>query len=220
MHEQYELMFKISHLPLPQSLLSYVAFRVVVLETLERMLFHKHYTHDISDAYGYLSEVPFLREVPAQVQLDLLAITWQKHLSRNWHSATLIDQSVIYAVCESAAGLLEADPDIFARHMRGGPLDFAVPVDAYLVCELRQLYPVLSNECDFLLLGQFLDLDPEQSAQSKIEMGINPSKLTPMFDVLGRWHVSTQFQVRLEGLLTEVEIQRVATVIGSICTRA
>ncbi|MEK6261598.1 MAG: hypothetical protein AABP62_23615 [Planctomycetota bacterium] len=210
-------MLKICHAPLPQSLLSYVAFRVAFRETFERLSLHKLQAGDASDAYGYLGEVPFLREVPAQVQLDLLAATWHKHLSRDSHPADLVDESVIYAVCESAARLVEQDPEVFASHMRGGPLDLAVPVDAYLCRELRLLYLELPNDGDFLLISQFLDLEPDESNQQKLEMGVDPKKLGPMFDVLGRWHVSPQFLAHLKGLLTESELGRVATILQTPC---
>ena len=210
-------MLKICHAPLPQSLLSYVAFRVAFRETFERLSLHKLQAGDASDAYGYLGEVPFLREVPAQVQLDLLAATWHKHLSRDSHPADLVDESVIYAVCESAARLVEQDPEVFASHMRGGPLDLAVPVDVYLARELRLLYLELPNDGDFLLISQFLDLGPDESAQQKLEMGVNPKRLGPMFDVLGRWHVSPQFLSRLKGLLTEAELGRVASILQASC---
>lgn len=210
-------MLKICHSPLPQSLLSYVAFRVAFRETFERLSLHKRHSGDAANAYGYLCEVPFLREVPAQVQLDLLAATWHKHLSRETHSADLVDESVIYAVCEAAARLVEHDPDVFARHMRGGPLDLAVPVDAYLARELRLLYLELPNDGDFLLISQFLDLEPEESIQQKLEMGVDPKKLGPMFDILGRWHVSPQFLPRLKGLLTESELGQVAAILQTPC---
>ena len=213
---QHGFMLKICHAPLPQSLLSYVAFRVAFRETFERLSLHK-LRGDASDAYGYLGEVPFLREVPAQVQLDLLAATWHKHLSRDSHPADLVDESVIYAVCEAAARLVETDPEVFASHLRGGPLDLAVPIDAYLSRELRLLYLELPNDGDFLLISQFLDLEPDESAQQKLEMGVDPKRLGAMFDVLGRWHISPQFLSRLKGLLTEAELGRVASILQVPC---
>ncbi len=211
-------MLKICQTPLPQSLLSYVAFRVAFRETFERLAYHKRHSDEPAEAYGFLGEVPFLREVPVQIQLDLLAATWSRHLSRESHSADLVDESVIYATCESAARLVETDPDVFSRHMRGGPLDLAVPVDAHLARELRLLYLELPNDGDFLLISQFLDLEPEESIQQKLEMGVDPKKLTPMFDVLGRWHVAPQFLERLKGLLTNAEIGQVAATLQTPCT--
>ena len=206
-------MLKICETPLPQSLLSYVAFRVAFRETFERLSLHKRSANDIGDAYGYLGEIPFLREVPPQVQLDLLANTWQRHISRETHAADLIDESVIYAACEAAARLVEADADAFVNLMRSGPVDMAVPVDSYLARELRLLYLELPNDGDFLLVSQFLDMGPEESVQQKIEMGVDPRRLETLFDILGRWHVSPQFPANLKGLLTEAEVASVTTIM-------
>ena len=206
-------MLKICETPLPQSLLSYVAFRVAFRETFERLSLHKRSANDFGEVYGYLGEIPFLREVPPQVQLDLLAATWQRHVSREAHAADLLDESVIYAVCEAAAQLVEKDPDAFVSQMRGGPVDLAVPVDAYLARELRLLYLELPNDGDFLLVSQFLDLDPTESVQQKIEMGVDPKRLEILFDILGRWHVSAQFPAHLKGLLTEAEVASVKSIM-------
>lgn len=214
---QHENMLKICQTPLPQSLLSYVAFRVAFRETFERLSLHKRSANDIGEAYGYLGEIPFLREVPPQVQLDLLAATWQRHVSREAHAADLVDESVIYAACEAAARLVEHDADAFVNQMRGGPVDLAVPVDSYLARELRLLYLELPNDGDFLLVSQFLDLEPTESLQQKIEMGVDPKRLEQLFDVLGRWHVSPQFPSRLKGLLTEAEVASVTTIMHAHC---
>jgi hypothetical protein len=210
-------MLNICETPLPQSLLSYVAFRVAFRETFERLSLHKRSAHDGGDAYGYLGEIPFLREVPPQVQLDLLASTWHRHVSRETYRADLLDESVIYAVCEAAAQLVERDPEVFVNQMRGGPVNLAVPVDSYLARELRLLYLELPNDGDFLLVSQFLDLEPMESIQQKIEMGVDPRRLEVLFDVLGRWHVTPRFSSRLKGLLTEAEVASVATIMQLPC---
>lgn len=214
---QYEKMLKISDTTVPQSLLSYVAFRVAFRETFERLSLHRRNVNELGDAYGYLGEIPFLREVPAQVQLDLLATTWHRHVARETHTADLVDESVIYAVCESAAHLVERDPDVFVNYMRGGPLDLAVPVDMYLSRELRLLYLELPNDGDFLLVSQFLDLEPGESVEQKLEMGVDPERLEQLFDLLGRWHISPEFSSRLKGLLTDAEQTAVMRVLKSRC---
>jgi hypothetical protein len=215
--DQHEVMLKICKTSLPQSLLTYVAFRVAFRETFDRFSLHKRAFGEPTEAYGYLGEVPFLREVPAQVQLDLLAQTWHKHVGRESHAADLVDESVIYAACESAARLVERDPAAFCEYMRGGPVDLAVPIDPYLARELRLLYLQLPNDGDFLLVSQFLDLEPTECFQQKIEMGVDPKRLEQLFDVLGRWHVSKNFASRLTSLLTEAEISRVMTILQSPC---
>lgn len=210
-------MLKIAQSPLPQTLLSYVAFRVAFRETFESLSLHKRCMSQNSVPYGYLCEVPFLREVAPAVQLDLLASTWHKHLSREVHHADLVEESVIYAACEMTSRMVEKDAESVIRLLRGGPLDLTVPLDSYLARELRLLYLELPNDGDFLLVSQFLDLTPEASIDQKLQMGIDPARLTSMFDVLGRWYASPQMSGWLRGLLTEAETARVAAILRVPC---
>lgn len=210
-------MLKISQKSLPQTLLSYVAFRVAFRETFESLSLHKRCLSEQFVPYGYLCEVPFLQEVAPAVQLDLLASTWHKHLSRDIYQADLVEESVIYAACELTARLVEKLPDTVVRLLGGGPLDLTFPLDSSLARELRLLYLELPNEGDFLLVNQFLDLAPDDSIDQKLQMGIDPSRISPMFEALGRWHASAQMTSRLKGLLTEAEIARVATILRVPC---
>jgi len=210
-------MLKISHSPLPQTLLSYVAFRVAFRETFESLSLHYRCLSQPLNPYGYLCEVPFLKEVAPAVQLDLLAQTWQKHLSRDIHHADLVEESVIYAACEMTARMVETEPESVVRLLRGGPLDLTVPLDAYLARELRLLYLELPNDGDFLLVSQFLDLNPEESIDQKLQMGVDPTRLNSMFDVLGRWRASPELAGRLKGLLSESETARVASILRVPC---
>ena len=210
-------MLKICQSPFPQSTLSYVAFRVAFLQTFEIFSQQKHLLGECSDSRGYLCEVPFLQEVAPAVQLELLATTWQKHQSRDIHRSDLIDESVIYAACEMTARAIENDPDSVLRLLVGGPVNVAVPLDSYLAREIRLLYLELPNDCDFLLVSQFLDLDPEDAIDQKLQMGINPNRMLPMFEALGRWHISPQMIGCLRGLLCEAESARVATILRVPC---
>lgn len=210
-------MLKISQSPLPQTLLSYVAFRVAFRETFESLSLHHRCLSQPLNPYGYLCEVPFLKEVAPAVQLDLLAQTWQKHLSRDVHHADLVEESVIYAACEMTARMVETEPESVVRLLRGGPLDLTVPLDAYLARELRLLYLELPNDGDFLLVSQFLDLGPEESIDQKLQMGVDPNRLDPMFDVLSRWKASPELAGRLRGLLSESETARVASILRVPC---
>ncbi len=210
-------MLKICNSPLPQSLLSYVAFRVAFRETFDSLSLHRRCLSEQFVPYGYLCEVPFLQEVAPAVQLDLLASTWHKHLSREVHQADLLDESVVYAACEMTARLVEREPESVSRLLCSGPLDLTIPLDSYLARELRLLYLELPNDGDFLLISQFLDLEPEEAIDQKLQMGIDPNRMAPMFDVLGRWHVSSQMTNCLRGLLTESEVARVATILRVPC---
>lgn len=212
-----EDMLKICHTPLPQTLLSYVAFRVAFRETFESYSLHKRCMSEQTIPYGYLCEVPFLQEVSPAVQLDLLASTWHKHLSTEEFDATLVEESVIYAACEMTSRMIEKDPESIIRYLSGGPLDLTFPIDSNLAKELRLLYLELPNDGDFLLVGQFLDFEPEEATDQKIQMGVDPNRLESLFEVLGRWNASPDLIPNLKGLLTDAECVRVASTIRVPC---
>lgn len=199
---------------LPQSCLSYVAFRVAFRETLERIsLAHQMGEHG-AGGFGYLTEVPFLRGVAPHVQVDLLAETWAKHVSAEPFDASLVDEAVVYAACETTARIAEQEPPEFDRLLRGGPLDVDLETDAFLASELRNLHLNLPSEGDFLLISQFEDLPPDVAEERKLEFGLTPRKLQPMFEVLGLWTMSADFLSYVEGLLTEPEIIRAVHELG------
>jgi hypothetical protein len=209
-------MLKIGPDLLPQSLLSYVAFRVSLRDTwsqLERVLSGE----GDAGCEGFLAEVAFLREAPLHVQLDVLATTWHKHLSGKPFAGDLLDESVIYAVCEFTARWAEREPQRITRALRHGPFDVAVPVDHGLASDLRGLYLNLSNAGDFLLMGQFLDLPPDEASSWKRQIGIDEARLDVLFDTLGRWHVSPEFLDKLSGLVTAVESAHLARLVRVTC---
>ena len=207
-------MLQISTDILPQTGLSYVAFRVAFQETVERIALAHQMGERDAGGYGFLTEVPFLRCVAPHVQLDLLAETWDKHVSDEPIDASLVDESVVYAACETAANIAEHDPRNFTRHLRGGPLDVDLEPDGLLASELRALHLNLPSDGDFLLVSQFEDLPPMISDDRKREFGLDPEKLEPMFEVLGLWTMSADFLSRLDGLLSEREIIRAVRELG------
>jgi hypothetical protein len=68
-----EVMLAIQTDTLPQTGLSYFAFRVAFQETLERICLAQQIGNYTADCFGFLTEVPFLRAVPPHVHLELLA---------------------------------------------------------------------------------------------------------------------------------------------------
>lgn len=211
------IMIRVAHDVLPQNLLSYVAFRVAFRDTFDRFALLQRFDRQYDECYGYLCEVPFLREVPPHVQLDLLASLWKRHLHRETYIADLVDEAVIYALCEATATIVEKHPPLITECLRGGPLDVVLPVDHFLASEIRGLYLNLSNQGDFLLISQFLDLDPARGNPLKEEMGLCPEDEQALFDVLAQWHISPRFAHHLQGLLTEAEIARVANLLRVPC---
>ncbi len=209
-----EFMLTISTDTLPQSSLSYIAFRVSFLETLERMTLAQQMGAHEAECLGFLTEVPFLKATAPHVQLDALAETWCKHMSDDPFDATLVDEAVVYAVCETASRIVENDPETINRLLEGGPLGVDVTLDHMLASELRSLHLNLSNEGDFLMVSQFEDRPPEDAERLKKKFGIDDEKLEPLFDLLGLWLMSVEFLPNLAGLLTGREIVNAVKVLA------
>lgn len=208
-------MLRIAHDLLPQSLLSYVAFRVAARQTIETLSSSgPEGAGEEGELSACLGQVPFLREVALPVQLDLLAETWDRHLSPRVFEATLLDESVVYAACELAASLVTRDPERITWALRGGPIDVSIVVDEFLESELRRLYLRLSNDGDFLLISQLLDFAPEESADWKVRLGLDAGRLETLFEVLGRWHASPELVGNLRGLVSIEEAQQLARLLG------
>lgn len=197
---------------LPQTGLSYVAFRIACCETLERITLARQ-VGGIVDGFGFLTEVPFLQAVAPPVQLDLLAETWAKHLSEIAEEATLLDESVIYAVCETASQLVNHQPKTVKSFLEKGPLEIDLRIDYQLAANLQNLHLNLSNAGDFLMISQFEDLPPDEARSLKEQFGLDENRLEPMFEVLGRWHPRPEFLENLQGLLLPKEIQRMGRVL-------
>jgi hypothetical protein len=200
---------------LPRSELTYLAFRVSFQETLERIVLSRQ-VNDASGVFGFLTEVPFLRGVAPHVQLDILAECWHRHRSRRKFQATLIDESIIYAVCETAARIAEDEPTVITHGLITGPKTTRLKVDAFLSGELRNLHLSLANEGDFLLISQFEDMNPDDARELKMQFGLEEHRLDSMFEVLGRWTVEPGMGANLNGLLTEREIVRAGFVINEV----
>ncbi|HBN78011.1 MAG TPA: hypothetical protein DD473_19820 [Planctomycetaceae bacterium] len=193
---------------LPQTFLSYIAFRTAMLDTMERVSWTLQFDSLEETGFGFLTEVPFLRAVPPHVQMDLLATTWWKHISPDVYEADLVDEAIVYAACETAARSCEDESAVVSRLLARGPVDVKVNVDASLANELRSLHLKLSNDGDFLLIGQFSDLPPEEADRLKKKFNFDTARAEAMFDVLSRWNISPNFETRCDALLTAKEAKR------------
>ena len=208
-------MLNIAQHLLSNNTLSYLAFRVACLDTLERIVLARQFGPEAAEGFGYLTEVPFLRAVPPQVQLDLLSETWQKHTHREQFDGDLVDEAVLFAVCETAARVAEQEPQQFKAWGASGPRRVSLASKGAMPKQLRQVHLALPNEGDFLLISQFEDLPPFEALSLKAEFGLEPRKCEPMFEALGRWHVAAGFAGRLSGLLTDREVAQAMMVVQS-----
>jgi hypothetical protein len=124
--------------------------------------------------------------------------------------ASLVDESVVYATCETAAHIIDDEPEAARRFLKGGPFELGVQVDRSLASELRALHLNLSNEGDFLMISQFEDMAPDAARALKKKFDLDERRLEAMFDVLGRWKLSARLLPNLKGLMSEAETARVA----------
>ena len=169
-------MLHIADTKLPHTVLCYVAFRAAFHETLEQIAVHDAHGGDPHARFGFLTEVPFLRCVPAHIQLDLLAETWSRHAAHDPHEADLVDEAVLYAACETGGRLCAEEPATVARYLSGGPIDVTLSVDGLLADELRGLHLNLAGEGDFLTVSQFRGPPPGGGprAEAKARRGPGP----------------------------------------------
>lgn len=204
-------MLHLNECTLPKTKLSYLVFRISFCETLDRFTLSRQFPSTTQEGFGYLTEVPFLKNVAPAVQLDLLARTWHRHRCPMRHEATLLDESVIFAACERAAWCLENESfAVIQQYLQGGPVTTERRIDPMWSREIRELHQEIGGEADFLLLGQFEDLPPWMAEEMREECGVTGRDLEPLFEALGRWHPSSEMNRHLAGLLTEREIELVS----------
>ena len=206
-------MLKICKDVLPNSDLAYLAFRVAFFDTLERITLADQVGMPSDASFGFLTEVPFLRSVPPHVQLDVLINTWSRHQSAGTQAGDLVDESVIYAACETAARIVRTEQTTAKRFLRNGPRPCSLSITPKTSGELEALHFNLSNQGDFLLISQFLDIPPDEARPLKAKFGISERACECLFDLLGRWHVSTSFRSGAAGLLSPAELDRAASVL-------
>ena len=207
-------MLRIETETLPDVDLAYVALRLSFFETLERISLAGQLGVAGEGSYGYLAEVPFLRNVAPQVQLDLLLECWQKLRSHESHAASLVDEAVLYAACETGARIAESDEEFLKRFLSSGPRLLPSGWNGSLADELRFLHLNLPNDGNFLLISQFQDVDPDEAMRLKKSFGLETSSCDDLLDVLGRWHVSPRFREHAGGLLDADELDVAQSILG------
>ncbi len=207
------IMLTICSDPLPRTDLTYAAFRASFHETLERLVLARQFDSDPWQNFGFLTRVPFLKSVPPQVQLDLLSETWHRHVCSETHVASLVDEAVIFAACETGARMARVNSDEFTEVLEQGPQRLIRGVHDGLAEAMKQLHMALDCEGDFLVISQFEDLPPDEARRLKNELCLEQERLDELFEVLGRWKVTPGFAQRLEGLLSSQEVRLAVQVV-------
>ena len=106
---------------LPRGTLTYLAFRLSVLDALDEIQSYIDLEEDLDNVDGVLTYVPILRQVPAPVQIDLLAEVWSRQRPPKPIEANLLDAAIVYAICCNASRIIQDEPEIAALYLDGGP---------------------------------------------------------------------------------------------------
>ncbi|MFK7818398.1 MAG: hypothetical protein AB8G99_06755 [Planctomycetaceae bacterium] len=199
---------------LNKSFLTYVAFRVAALHTFELLSGKRPAFED--DDYGYLSELPLIREVAPQVQLELLADTWKKGCDSKLYPPTIIDECVLHCAFERSVELVLSQPITAKRLMSGGSRDMSGVNLSWLPVRLRTLQ---------LTLPLPTAIDAAQVADSVVSgpvpgyngVPVGPTPRDQLFEVLGRWRVNRNLAWGFDGLLTTSEILEITRFLHSGC---
>jgi hypothetical protein len=191
---------------LPQNDLAYVAFRLALQGNLTDIELYRDLEEEPDFTVGYLSEVPFLEQVPLPVQVDLLADTWARHRQPDLVEASLLDAAVVYAACETAGRLIHDMPEVAVSWLLGGPRKISARIIKRAPERLEELFEAFWDDEDFLLIENFQDLPPDHSRMLKEMLRLPDEAIEPMYAALERWNVSPGVAANLIGLLTDAEI--------------
>ena len=192
---------------LPRNDLAYLAFRLALQETLSDIELHLDLEEEPDPPTGYLIEVPFLKQVPLPVQVDLLADTWARHRVPDPIEASLLDAAVVYAACMTASRIIDDVPQVAAAMLKGGPRDLDLRIFRRASYRLEEMFERFWDDRDFLLIEEWQDLPPDHARRVKELLRLSDEVLEPMFEALNRWRVAPDVAAKLEGLMTEGEIQ-------------
>lgn len=205
---------------LPRTELVYVAFRLACHDTRERLELAFQLELNPERNFGFLTEVPFLRNVPAQVQLDLLLETWSRHITPIPHPASLLDEAILYAACETAARMIRTEPEVARRFLHRGPVRCGCLLNNDSADALQRVHLSFAQEGLFLLLSQFQDIPPLEAVPLKQQQGLKSDDCECLFEVLGRWYISAEILAHSAGLLTRVEMEQLGSLLNAArCSR-
>lgn len=204
---------------LPQSDLAYLAFRLALQETLSDIELHLDLEEEPDPPVGYLTEVPFLEQVPLPVQVDLLADTWARHHKPDLTEASLLEAAVVYAACMTAGRVIDDMPDVAVVMLRNGPRKVDPRIIRRASFRLEEMFEAFWDDRDFLMIDDWQDLPPDHAQYLKELMRLPDEVLEPMYEALQRWRVSPDVAANLEGLLTDAEIRETMPLLAAWVSR-
>lgn len=191
---------------LSQSDLTYVGFRLAALDTLCQMDICQGLEDEEDILFGYLVEVPFLAQVAAVVQVDLLADVWRRHRDVALHEASLLDAAVVYAAFNTAGRVISDEGKLARLWLKAGPQQVRFKLGSRVHQRLRSLFFKFWDDIDFLSINELQDMTPEHARAVREMMRLHDGAFEPMEEVLMRCRASPAVLTNLEGLLTADEI--------------
>ncbi len=204
---------------LPQGNLAYMAFRLALQETLSDIELHLDLEEEPDPPVGYLTEVPFLEQVPLPVQVDLLADAWARHYRPELIEASLLDAAVVYAACMTAGRVIDDMPDVAVVMLRAGPRKVDPKIIRRASFRLEEIFEAFWDDRDFLMIDEWQDLPPEHAQHLKGLMRLPDEVLEPMYEALRRWRMSPDVAANLKGLLSEAEIRETMPMLDAWVSR-
>ena len=193
--------------------LTYLAFRLSLLDTIEELLLARALGEDPDGTGGFFGYVPILKQVLTGVQIDLLAEVWSRQRKTDLIEANLLDAAIVYAACENAARIIRDEPELAEMYFSNGPRNVRAKLTAGTPQALEALFDNFWDDIDFLSLSDFQDLDASRAAALKQFMRFPDDQ--PIYDALARGRVSTELAPNLEGLITPGEINEVVITVVS-----
>ena len=196
---------------LPRGTLTYLAFRLSVLDALDEIQSYIDLEEDLDNVDGVLTYVPILRQVPAPVQIDLLAEVWSRQRPPKPIEANLLDAAIVYAICCNAGRIIREEPEIAELYLDGGPRKIKTDLTPETAERLEELFDLFWDDVDFLTLSDWQDLDGAHAAALKEVFRFADDQ--PLYEALGRGRVSPGLASNLKGLLTRREIRECLAVL-------
>ncbi len=192
---------------LKNSLLTYSAFRIAALDALQRL----REPSDDSDS-GYLSELPLLREVAPQVQMELLSSTWKKGCSARLYPPTVVDECVLHCVFERSVEMILSQTDTAKDFLASGPKEVGPEDFVWLPVRIRTLHLTLPLPKSVAAAQPCQVVDSGRQAGYN-EVPVGPTPRDQLFEVLGRWRVNRNLAWNFDGLLTTTEILELTQIL-------
>ena len=199
---------------LPRGDLTYLAFRVAALDTLDNIEISGELGESPDEVGGFLGQVPILQQVLPPVQIDLLGETWSRQRTAELIEATLLDAAIVYAACQTAASVIEDDLKLAKLYLDGGPRQVRASITPNTPDRLDALFDRFWDDIDFLTLSDWQDMDAAQAAFLKRIMRFPDDQ--PIYEALSRGRLSPDLPSNLVGLLTRKEIEECVAVLSAL----